>query len=163
MGFGKDGKGVIIRKRHFITLANLASQTVIFEGTPLVFGEDFRLIKAEFIIQSENSTTDESVMIGLADGDLTIVEIKESLEATGPVDRNENVQNERAMRPVWPICQVGNATRVPNDGLPIEQVFRWTFSDPEGWNIFAYNNSGSILTTGMLVPVLAKYYGVWVG
>ncbi len=162
MGFVKDGTGVIIREDRAVTTGTLAVNTAILASAQITLGEDFRMLKSEFSFQVSNSVADESVLIGIANGDLTIAEIAECLEVNGPTDRNDRVAVERSERAVWPIVNIGNASRIANDGLPIEIKLRWTFSNPEGWVFFAYNQSDATLGTSMIVTIIAKHFGVWV-
>ncbi len=164
MGFGKDGTGAIIRERIVIVTGTLASATAILStsGGVGAMQEDFRILKSEITVQVENSVGDESVMIGLANGELSIGEIAQCLNVDGPVDRNDRLAVEQAERAVWTICNAGNASRLPNDGLPIEFKPRWTFSDPEAWNFFAFNQSETALGTSMTVTMIVKHFGVWV-
>ncbi len=168
MGFGKDGKGVIIRERDTITLGALNSLAVVKQDNPLVIGDDFRMIKAQILPYLSGATpveNDGPVIIGIADDELSVTEIAECLVAAGPLDRNDNLANERAMRPVFEIAQlpfVDDTSETVQYVLPLEKVVRWTFSNPEGWTLFAFNNGGSALTTGGVISLLNKFYGVWV-
>lgn len=166
MGFGKDGKGVIIRENTSITLGTLANGAAIkATGGQLAITEDFRIIKTEYLISFEGKTADENIItIGLADNELSVTEIAECLAVDGPLDRNDHLKNEQVMRPVWELAQLGAGTNgvIPDTGLPGERNLRWTFSDTDGWTWFAYNESGAALTTGTVVRIRAKHFGVWV-
>ncbi len=166
MGFGKDGKGVIVREQHSIGLSTLAGQTALKFGTQIAIGEDFRIIKTEFTLHYEGHTLGEGPLtVGIADNELSVADIGETLILDGPTDRNDNSGNEQAMRPVWELAQVSGETasgRVPSSGLWAEKTLRWTFSNPEGWTWYAWNGSGTPLAGGMNVIVRAKHFGVWV-
>ncbi len=170
MGFGKDGKGVIIRQFDAFTLSTLGSQTVIKQGNPLVIGEDFRMLKFEIFADIFGATfvdADGPLLLGIADNELSVTEIKECLEANGPLDRNDRVSMEHATRPVWPYFQISNdssanahienSNQMPQEGSP-----RWTFSNPEGWTWWAYNMGTGALTDAGFIRIEVKYYGVWV-
>lgn len=162
MGFGKDGKGVIIRDTDLITLGALASNAVVKQSNALAIEDDFRIIKLEVLPNVELMTAGEGqVVFGIADDELTVTEIAEALVVDGPVDRNDRVKDEQASRPVWALCQMNNPNEMPNNGMPIEKTLRWTFSNPEGWAFFAFN-VGATLTTGGVIRFQAKFYGVWV-
>lgn len=168
MGFGKDGKGAIIMENAQIALSTLADATAIKQTSGGIGGnlqEDFRILKTEYSVFVEGGTQGEGpITIGLADNELSVAEIAECLDLNGPVDRNDRDGNEKATRPVWELVSL-NAGDVDNFSdivQRMEKKFRWTFSDAEGWTWFAYNDSGGTLTTGVIVRIRAKHFGVWV-
>lgn len=169
MGFGKNDTGVIIRDNSAIALSTLGGETAIVITTDITWGEDFRLLKSEFmaIVEGLTSAEGRGLVIGIADGELTAIEIAECLQADGPGDRNDNEANERATRPVWLIgaLDISGQTigrfRGSMGSFLMEWKKRWTFSNPEGLEFFVYNQSGTALTTGATVRVDATHYGVW--
>lgn len=163
MGFGKDHKGVIIRDEATITLGTLAQNVAVAQASPIALTEDFRLVKlAELVINADNfATAGDFVDIGIASGELTVAEIGEALNLSGPLDRNDRLGEERASRPVWILATIGAGSDLPNDGVPMEKTIRWTFSNPEGFQFFAYNR-GPALTTGGIIRLGFKAFGVWV-
>lgn len=165
MGFGKDGKGVIMHERAVITLGALAGATAIKSDAQLSFDEDFRLIKTEYWVSFEGITVTEiPIVIGIADNELTVAEIAETLGAA-PTDRNDWSTVEESLRPVFPMntVPVSNvASGSVAEGQMLEKTFRWTFSNDEGFTWFAFNDTGAQLTTGGIIRIRAKHYGVWV-
>ncbi len=172
MGFGKDGKGVIIREQRSQALTTLNNATALLIGTKLVTTEDFRMLKAEIQCFVTGLTAGEGtgLMLGLADGDLSTGEIAGVIQAQGPLDPNDIVQTDVAMRPVWllgaldvDVNELTAAFRGEGNSPMIEAKPRWTFSNQgKAWNWFIWNNSGGNLTTGALASILAKSFGVWV-
>lgn len=165
MGFGKDGKGVILKNADSITVGALADGAAIKQGTPLALTEDFRLIKADIWVQLTGTVNaNENIYIGIADNELSVTEIAEAIIADGPLDRNDRLVEEQATRPVWVCAATGGHGVQPFDGLTVhfEKVIRWTFSNSEGFTLFAFNSSGAAITTGVVMKVIATYYGVWV-
>ncbi len=167
MGFGKDGKGVILREVASITLGTLASEAAIKSTSNIALQEDFRLIKTEFLAVATGMTSGEQIMIGIADRELSAAELAQSIVVNGPVDRNDHVANEQAHRPSWLLATfteggVGSDADVLNGGLPVEKTLRWTFSDTEGFNFFGFNPTSATLTTGAVIRIIAKHFGVWV-
>ncbi len=170
MGFGKGGTGAIIKERNSVALATLAQNVAIkIDGNPVAITDDFRILKSEIFAQVEGLTAGEGggLVLGIADDELTAVEIAEAINMSGPTDRNDNLLNERAMRPVWLIAaldELGGATVGRYHGIQGGQMMvwkkRWTFSNPEGWVFFIFNESAA-LTTGSTVRLLATHYGVW--
>ncbi len=171
MGFGKDGKGEIITETKQQALGTLGNVTAITVATPLVMAEDFRIIKTEMAALVTGLTTAEGqgLMIGIANGALTVAQIAEAISAQGPLNRNDRARQEFAMRFVKLLATIAggdNASTVKRfenaeGGGMISETIRWTFSSPEGWQFFVWNN-GVALTTGSSVRLQAKHFGVWV-
>lgn len=171
MGFGKDGKGVILNETRSQVLGTLAAATAILIGTNLATLERFRMLKATIFAVVFNSTGTEArgLALYLADGDLTLSEIEESIEAIGPLGPNDQITADRAERPVFRVDELfdcsgndvisagaNNQAALMGDLKP-----RWTFARTKSWNWLLYNE-GEVLTTGSTVRFLAKNFGVWV-
>ncbi len=170
MGFGKQGTGAILRETASVALGGLTNITAIKLASGLAITEDFRILKTELYAHIKNLTggDGEGLLLGLANGELTVAEIVECIEADGPEDRNDRVLQERAERFVKLIAGVITPLGILNtqflneNGGPMITVKpRWTFSDPEGWDYFVYNTSDDI-TTGATCTLTAVHYGVWV-
>jgi len=167
MGFGKDGRGMIIHQNDIITLDTLADNTALLQDNTanLTLGEDFRILKQDVWVGHNESIAagDGPIYFGVANGELSIAEIAEQLTQTGPLSRNDAARSEQALRQVKILHSFG-----PNSDGGEERWFqmswnpRWTYSNPEGWNFFAFNNSGGVLVTGTVIRFRAKSYGVWV-
>jgi len=169
MGFGKNGTGAILRTKETVGLATLAADAAIKLTSGITPKEDFRMLKAEIIAHVEGITTLEGtgLMIGIANGDLSVTEIAEAILADGPNDRNDRVKQEKAERFVKTfglldkqLSQTGGNFVGKGGDRVLEVKPRWTFSDPEGWDLFIFNN-GNTLTTGATVELIATYYGLW--
>lgn len=162
MGFGKDGTGTILYNYQVVTLGTLAARDVAVSGAyPLA--EDFRYLKSQYFLDFGTQAVGDNILIGLADGELSSAEVEECIESI-PTDRNDNLQNERAMRPVWPLeilgenSAGGGVLQIKGESKP-----RWTFSDTDGWRWFVYNlDTGIAITTGSTVTIFEKVFGVWV-
>ncbi len=178
MGFGKDGKGVIIHAGIVRgALGALPAQSFTTMSATLV---DFntndsavRILKGEILFDIHSKTTgDGPVMIGLCDGQYTDAELEEAFEAFGTpwtvtggcvYDRAQSAgpEHEQSQRPIWPLLLVPNneTNQLPEEfGNPIIWNPRWTFH--ESLKVFAFNMEQAALTTGMLVTCYAKLYGV---
>lgn len=165
MGFGKDGKGAIIHETNVITLATLADATALLADGGIAIEDDFRILKTEYFVglNAVIAVGDGPIYFGIADGDLTIAEIAELLVMTGPLDRNDNTRTERALRPVWLLESFGTNTDTGEGNWRKGSInLRWTFSNPEAWNFFAFNQSGGGLVSGNILRYRAKHFGVWV-
>lgn len=167
IGFGKNKTGVILRQYQSpVALGALgAANAIILDNIPLT--EDFRLLRTELLISAISLTQGDVIYIGICDGELSVTEIAETLALGGsPIDRNDNLGKERAMRPIWLICQLtteGGACAVPLEGaLLVHNSKPWTFSAPEGFSIFAWNPLAVPLTAGAEVFFNATHFGVWV-
>ncbi len=172
MGFGKDGKGAIIRESSAATLGAMNNDA----GTELAgpaLEEDFRILKTEGNVKISNLTTTQGAGLELwfANGELSVGEFLECIDLDGPLDRNDRVSQERAERFVKFVSAIVSPI-VPTEvilyflnetgGPQISFNPRWTFSNPEGWSFFLVNRSGSQLTTGASLEVTMTHYGVWV-
>ncbi len=171
MGFGKDGKGVIIVESRTQALLTLANATGILIGTKLDTVERFRMLKAKIICNLRSMTGMEGnrLVLYLADGDLTLAEIEQMIEGNGPLGPNDVVGMERAERPVFPVSAVFDcsgadpiASGSTNNSTMITTLEpRWTFAPTKSWNWVLYNN-GIALTTAMTATIRIKSFGVWV-
>ncbi len=170
MGFGKDGKGVIIREVKSQALGTLASSTGIIIGSPLGILERFRMLKSEIIASFVAITGNEGVGLALylVDGDISLVEFEQSLETDGPLGPNDSVQEAIADRfsvlaGVYKMDETateGVFANEHNGGMLVIKP-RWTFSRTKSWNWIVYNH-GTSLTTGSSVKLKCKNFGVWV-
>ncbi len=174
----KKFDGAIIREVETIALATLADQAAIGFSV-LTLSEDFRILKSELaagIVNLDDEENTPGLVLGIANGELSATEIAQALVAQGPVDRNDRLAKERADRWVKVLSQAepvnvgpvsGRTThdaifKNENGGPVLVSKDRWTYSDPEGWQFFIFNNTGSALATGATARLLATHYGVWV-
>lgn len=164
LGFGKDGRGVILYERATGPLGALGATTA-FSWSGRYTGnleEDFRIIKLELYAQWSDITDGEGpIILGIADGFLATADIEAALE-TAPLSRNDP-DLEMSHRAVWPLLILGDDGESSNSVCKqIEKNLRWTFSDPDAWKWWVYNISTAAITTGSFVDLFAKIYGVWV-
>lgn len=169
MGFGKDGKGVIIRESRSQALGTLANGSAILIGTKLGTLERFRMLKAEIYCVVTLVTTGEGsgYIFGLADGDLTLAEIEGAIESSGPLGPNDSITEAISDRPVWftGMTDKESGVTVPFEnetgGHMMTAKPRWTFGRSKSWNWFIYNQ-GAAPTTGSVASIRCKEFGVWV-
>ncbi len=171
MGFGKNNTGAILRDSSASpALGALAFQDLVSIGNVLTLQDDFRILKSIISANIVGLTSGEgsNLIFGMANGELTAAEIEECIEATGPVDRNDRLAQERAERQVrvlgvsGPIDNSTTRKIIGEGGSPVLiDKFPWTYSNPEGWQFFLYN-LGITLTTGATLEMIATHYGVWV-
>ena len=169
MGFGKDGKGVIIRESRSQTLAALGQEAGVLVGTKLVTLERFRMLRCEIHATVFNLTTGEGtgLLFGLADGDFTLAEIEQAIETDGPLGPNDSITADIADRPIWFAGAIDRGTGTEaifeneTGGHMLVLKPRWTFARTKSWNFFIYN-LGAALTTGASTLIRVKSFGVWV-
>ncbi len=172
IGFGKDGKGAIIREDITFTIGTLAGKTGLFAtggGLSGTLGEDFRILKTEAHgLEIGAPALEESLELYLLNGELSLTEAQEAIEVDGPTDRNDRLNTEHVERWVRYVGEFQDITGLASsrlligDGNPITVLPRWTFSNPEGWEWMVYNPTGSNRVTGGVVSLKATHYGVWV-
>ncbi len=172
MGFGKDGKGAILREQiNGSALGALAAKDGIVVAGGITLAEDFRILKSEITAVVIGLTTgqgEDGLSLHMCNGDLAEADIEECLETNGPLNRSDRDLTERAERFVRKIGVIAGHTAdaehsfVGETNSPMIVVKpRWTFSNATGWKYFVYND-GVLLTTGATVELMATHYGVWV-
>ncbi len=131
--------------------------------------DDFRMLKSVIHAVITGVTAGEGVglKLYLANGDLTLVEVEQAIEVNGPLNRQDRVNNEHAMRAVFLVGAADGAGdqvfRDINTNAPVLVAKpRWTFGASTSWN-WVVHNSGIVLTTGATINIHAIDYGVWVG
>ncbi len=172
MGFGKDHRGVILRNTIAQALGTLAQNIAVSAGS-IGINEDFRLLKTLAVAGLTGLTAGQgnTLMLGIANGELSIAEISECLAANGPTGPSDRNRIERAERQVHivgvlerndPADTVGSFRDV-NSGAPmITDKFPWTYTDQDSWQWFVFNPSAAGVTTGASLHLVATHYGVWV-
>ncbi len=169
MGFGKDGKGVIIRETRSQALGVLGSSGGIIIGANLATLERFRMLKSEVVATVVGLTASEGggMALYLVDGNFTLAEFEASIENNGPVGPNESDEEELSERfIIWAggtDHEVSDLGVLHNNegGTMLEVKPRWTFARTKSWNWILYNH-GVTLTTGATIKINCKDFGVWV-
>ncbi len=170
MGFGKNDTGVIIRDVTAGAVGSLPAVTAVAFAGPAIT-DDFRMLKMESlgIVTGLTTTEYESLIFGIANADLSVTEIKECIEANGPLNRNDRDLQEFAMRNVKVISQLKHergpleptTVRLDHNDLPVVSKHRWTYSKGVGWQYFLYNRGSQTLTTGAIFRSLHTIFGLW--
>ncbi len=168
MGFGKDGKGVIITESRVQNLGALANEAGILVGTNLATLERYRMIKNELYAAMTGLTSGEGtgLLIGIVDGDYSLAELEAAIESDGPLGPNDRIAEELSERFYKFLGAVDRETGTEalfendNGGHKMSHTIRWTFARTKSWNFFVYN-MGSALTGGT-VNIRSKSFGVWV-
>ncbi len=168
MGFGKDGRGVILWDNTIFDLNALAGKDVVIATGRHGAGTmktGFRLIRIDWWIGWEaqlNITAGGPFLVGLAHGDYTSAEIEAAIEAV-VLGRDDTTEIELSNRIVFPLGVIAPADAVAPIVISGSTVIRWTFPDPAGWQFWAYNiSSTSVASATIILNLLAKEFGVWV-
>ncbi len=176
MGFGKDGKGAILKEQTTFALGALAGQDQVI-GTPsLLLDMDFRILRSDITAVLTGATSLEGVglILYLLEADITDAQAEANIEGIGPRRLGDRLETEIAER--W-VRRVGITTgptvneteRVFKNkygGALLDIEPRWTFRRGRtatlgGWKWAVYND-GVTLTTGATCRLLCTHYGVWV-
>ncbi len=163
--------GVIIRESGSAALVTIADNAAVELAGPTL-RKDFRTLKWEGVLKIHGLTSGQGAGLELyyGNGELSVAEMLEAINTSGPLDRNDRKNEEQAKRFVRFISAItedaaGTDTplyfRGPEGGPKLEYKPRWTFSDPEGWSFWIVNRSGAALTTGATFEVTLTHYGVW--
>ncbi len=177
MGFGKDGKGAILKEKTTITLGALAADSAVKGASGLLLDGDFRILKSDItaVIRAATSLEGQGLILYMINADLSASQAEGNIETNGPQANNDRDRQETAERWVRRVGitsgpTVNETERVfrneHNSGL-LQFNPRWTFkrrrvTGEGGWAWLVYN-SGATITTGATVDLLATHYGVWVG
>ncbi len=167
--------GVIVRERRSQAIGTLGNLTALLIGTKLANTVSFRMLKSQLtaVITSLTAGNGEGfgLMLGLAQGDLTVTQIKEAIEAQGPINPSDVPAKEHSKRAVWLLGSMERLDPADTEGWMVDNVTnarriepkpRWTFTEGVGWNWFVWNSGASALTTGSTIDITATNFGVWV-
>ncbi len=176
MGFGKDGKGAIVKEQTSLSLGALAGQDAAGVDSAVILDMDFRILRSDVtaVARVVTSLEGQGLILYMTEGDLSVSEGEVNIEQNGPVRLGSQIEEELASR--W-VRRVGitvgptvNETervfRNKYGGGLLDLTPRWTFRRARtgtegGWNWLVYN-SGVTVTTGIVIDIIATHYGVWV-
>jgi len=176
MGFGKDGKGAIVKEQTSLTLAALAAQDLVAASSSVSLDMDFRILRSDITagIAGITSLEGKALILYMAEADLTAAQMEANIEQNGPNRLGQQIEEEVASRWVRRVGMtisptVNETERVFTNkygGGLLDIEPRWTFrrarTEAEGGWSWAVYNSGATLTTGAVVDIVATHYGVWV-
>ncbi len=175
MGFGKDGKGAIVKEKVILTLGALAADDLLQQNSAVQLDMDFRILRSDITacLRGITSLEGQGLILYMSQGILTDAETEENIEQNGPLRLGEKLEEEIASRWVRRVGMTAGPTvnetervfRNKHNGPLLELEPRWTFrrsrtATEGGWNWAVYN-SGVVLTTGTTVNLIATHYGVW--
>ncbi len=160
-----NSKFQVIPVNATIALGTLASETALLQNLTIL-QDDFWAQSADLIWAIHDLTPGQDpIAVGLANGDLSVAEVKEALNAS-PVSRSDIVARERARRPIRKVGQfssqdASSSSNRLNDGKAIRTTVKMYMAEGTELNAFAFNQSGAALTTGAIVRVWGDIYGEW--
>ncbi len=163
---GTSKNFAVIPQDPIIDLGTLADDTVIL-GSQLTLTQDLYYKSCDVEISIRNQVPGEGpIVVGLADPELSVVEIEEAVDAV-PTSQHDFPAIEHAKRPVRVIGSFPSITadELLSQGRYRKRV-RLGMNVPAGKPLptfFAYNRSGAALadTNGAIVMINAKHYGTW--
>ncbi len=176
MGFGKDGKGAIVKEKTIITLGALAAADLVLANSGVQLDMDFRILRTDLsaILTGMTSLEGQGLILYMTEGDLTEAQVEENIEQNGPLSLGDQDREEIASRWVRRVAasvgptvnETERVLRNKYNGPLISIEPRWTFrrrrtATDGGWNWAVYNDGISI-TTGGSCRIIATHYGVWV-
>ncbi len=139
-----------------LSLGTLAGRTLVAAIFDEVFIESGRItsIVATWSMRSYTGADDDGpIMVGLAHGDYTDVEIEEFIENTGAWNTGDKIAQEvgkRLVRVVGTFTKHDASFLAPdvlNDGKPIKTKLNWHFITGASLKLWAYNLGSSALAT----------------
>ncbi len=176
MGFGKDGKGAIVKEHTTLTVGALTSLDAVGVDSAVLLDMDFRILRSDItcVLSQVTSLEAQGLILYMAQGSLTTAEAEVNIEQNGPLRLGDKLLEEVADRWVRRVAitigpTVNETERVMRNkygGGLLDIEPRWTFrrgrtAGEGGWNWVIYN-AGPTVTTGIIAQIHATHYGVWV-
>ena len=137
------------------TISTLGARTPLALGTRTPT-QNFQAALHQGVINARGGAVGESLALIVANGDLTVTEIEEALEAV-PTHGRDSIPLAQSRRDVQYIGQVGleqPAYIDTGNRLPM-------FREDVGWKFWVYNPTAASMTTGMIVSGQIFTYGRW--
>ncbi len=164
-------KGRRRRTRNFQTWnvnvevsASTLADGVAVAATLLNLSQDVYLVSGDFRASIRGAAANEKpVTCGVANGDLSVTEIAEKLDAA-PSSQSAIIELERQRRPVRKIGTFGDGPLVAetlNDGKSIRVKLGFAIANSTNLDFWLRNQSGATLTTGMILELQGEVYGYW--
>ncbi len=154
-----------------LALSTLASRAALLLAS--TFGttlkNTFLVKKVKFFLHLVGAANGEAenILIGIAKGDATAAEMAAALNeinTVGPEDTTQVLTSDN----VWTIWQ-NSVQQMKSDGTGVNAGVEKEITlgkgmpaiSEQGIQIFAYNNDGTLLTTGGVINGLVQLWGVW--
>ncbi len=162
--FSNNPMAGIVWDELTITLGALAADTSIQTASKIDAGREsgFRVLKTQYWLDVTGKTNDEGgILVGI-NHNLSVAENAEAIAADPQGHAGiARPENEQAMRPVWGLMFIPSTVVSVENKLiePREVKLNWSFPEGSSMNWFAH--AFGSLTTGTVVGVVAKHFGVW--
>jgi len=146
-----------------ITLGALVATTAVIVSSKIDSTRlnGFRLLRTEYFMHMRGATTGNSpVLVGMAH-ELNSTEVLETIVAD-PQHKGDPQTENRALQPVWPwevlMANADGDGRVWAQGVA---KIGWSAMEGTTFRFFAFNFGPADLTTGAIIHIVAKHFGVW--
>ncbi len=168
--FSKNEKAGIVYDDVEIALSTLGSKAAILSESKIdsLREQGFRVLKTQYWIEFLGKADGEGpLVVGLSCGqDAAHLAGAISADPQGQFDTPEEVANEAAKRPVWPLYLIArSALKSGTAGFANfdtqELKPQWSAREGGHFDWFVYNMDGGALTTGCTIRIFAKHFGVW--
>ncbi len=163
--YGKSSKFFAYPIQVDLALGALAAGATI-AGVMTAFGVTrVQCISADLTWSINNHTSTEGpIRVGLANGNLSVTEINEKLDAR-PTSQTDIIAMERSRRPVRDSGKFsGSATTVEvlNDGEPVRTTLKFPLNEGVELVAWARNEDTAAFTTGTIVHASGTLYMRWI-
>ncbi len=137
------------------TIGTLAARTPLAAGTRTPT-QNFQAALHQGVVNARSGTVGETVALVVANGDLTLAEVEEALEAV-PTHGRDAIPLEQSRREVQYLGQIGlEQPLYLNLGNRLAM-----FREEVGWKYWVYNSTSASMTTGMLLSGQLYTFGTW--
>ncbi len=147
-----------ITERSSIPVGVLAASTGVI-GTARVLLQDYRAVSVKICATKENHTLqDGAVLWGIMQGNMTLAELEEAIEADITALQGSVSGTEAVGRNYQILGCLGNNAEIQYDEMV--RVRLPTFQEDVGLNTFIYN-IGDAQTTGSIMKLHLQFFGKW--
>lgn len=158
-------KFVAIPFQSTITLGTLADQTALLSsllGAELAEDLFVLSIDGEWSVR-QNALDDGPVSVGFCHNDYDVAEIAENLtiEISDPGNKIAQERSRRLIRKAGTFSMATVGQSLAN-GRPIRTKMKFLIDNGHGPGMWAFNHSGSGLTTGGVIHCWGTIYGRWI-
>ncbi len=149
-----------VRVAQGVAPGALASQDVLVGAITAATTDPIRIISADLTWNWSDigAAIDDGASVGYSHSDYSAAEVEECLEQSGSIDLGSKIAQEQANRLVRTVGVfsggIASASGLNlNDGKPIKTKLNWRLSSGDTLNIWIWNGSGVVWTTGSAVVV----------
>ncbi len=161
--FSDNSMASILWELVVLTAGALASGDFLIAGSKIDASriQGFRILKTQYFMSMRGATTGQGgLLVGMSHA-LSNSELGEMLDAN-PQRPKDTAASEQARRPAWPLeILMANADGDGRVSAQGEAKIGWSIQEGTGLDWWLMNASNSTLTTGAVIVVIAKHFGVW--